>query len=254
MQHLMMMHQQQGAGLQIGIATPQNMYNSATKLSELLGFKATQKYWTDPSSPDHPPVPNPMQGQLQIEQMKIQAMGQNKQMEIQAQGQTEQLKAQATAQIEQMKAQLQAQLAEADRAHEAQLEQNRAQMQMQVDMNKQQAQGAQRQQELQQEAQLAQMQQEIDAAKHQAEQAMSLEIEKIKARAQIIVAKIGANEAESPDELAGETNLFTDATSPADEIRAQLALALDGFQQAIQSINRPKQIVRDQNGRATGIQ
>jgi hypothetical protein len=258
-QHLMMLHQQQGAGLQIGITTPKNMYNSAVKLTDLLGFKGAEKFWTDPEDPNAPKPPNPaqgqMQGQMQLEQMKLQAQGQTEQMKIQAQAQNAQLQAQATAQVEQMKAQLQAQLAEADRQHEAQLEQAKAQMQMQVDINRQQAEAAQRQQELQQEAQLAQMQQQIDQAKHEAEQAMTLEIEKIKARAQIIVAKIGAGTGESPDEMAGETALFADAApSPADEIRAQLASALEGFQQAIQTINRPKQIVRDGNGRAVGIQ
>lgn len=62
-QHLIMLQQQQLQGLQVGTATPKNIYNASSKLGELLGFKnAGQQFFTDPaneSAPKPPQQPNP---------------------------------------------------------------------------------------------------------------------------------------------------------------------------------------------------
>jgi hypothetical protein len=62
-QHLLMLQQQQLQGLQIGTATPKNVYNASAKLGELLGFKnAAQQFFTDPTDPNAPKQqqqPNP---------------------------------------------------------------------------------------------------------------------------------------------------------------------------------------------------
>lgn len=251
-QHLMMLHQQQLQGLQTGIATPTNLFNSATKLTELLGFKGTEKYWTEPN-PNNPP-PDPMRGQMALKQMEIQADGQKQQAILAAQAQAKQADLIAKAHIEQMSLMYKAQADQASREHEAQLEQLRASMQAQVDVNRDRSQAEQEALKMQQAAQLAQIEAQYKDAAHQREQAQEMEIAKINAQAKIIAARIAAKMSETPDELAGEQILMTGQVSAADELRAQLAQALGTFEQAVQNLNRPRQVVRDQTGRVAGIQ
>jgi len=66
-QHLMALMDAQGKGLQIGIANPKNLYNSASKLAENLGFKQADDFFTDPSQQQ------PQQPQPSPEQIKAQA-------------------------------------------------------------------------------------------------------------------------------------------------------------------------------------
>jgi hypothetical protein len=135
-QHLTMLGQAQAQGLQIGIATPDNIYHSATELTKQLGFKNADKFFTDPSKqpPQNKPDPEQMkaQAQMQVEQAKIQSSMQLKQMELQHN----------------------AQLDEAKRNHELQLEQARMNMQAQVDANRQQVEADQKTLQSQQQAQL----------------------------------------------------------------------------------------------------
>lgn len=77
--HLLNMWQMQLAGLQFGIATPQNLYTTATKMSQNTGFKQPELFWTNPTQqPPQPPQPSP-------EQIKAQAEAQRVQFEAQAQ-------------------------------------------------------------------------------------------------------------------------------------------------------------------------
>jgi hypothetical protein len=135
-QHLTMLGQVQAQGLEIGIATPDNIYHAATELSKQLGFKNADKFFTDPSKNQQQDKPDP-------EQMKAQA-----QMQI------EQAKLQSSTQLKQMELQHNAQLDQAKRDHELQLEQARMQMQAQVDANRQQVEADQKTLESQQQAQL----------------------------------------------------------------------------------------------------
>ena len=135
-QHLQMLGAVQAQGLQIGIATPDNIYHAASEMAKQLGFKNADKFFTDPAK-------QPPQNKPDPEQMKAQA-----QMQI------EQAKIQSTAQLKQMELQHNAQLDEAKRNHELQLETARMQMQAQVDANRQQVEADQKTQEAQQQAQL----------------------------------------------------------------------------------------------------
>jgi len=119
-----MLHQQQGMGLQIGITKPKNLYASAKKLTEALGFKDPDAFWTDPSAPPDPneppqppPAPDPAivkaqadqqmkQQQLQADQAKAQLDAQIKQAELESQERI----AQFTAQVESERAERLAQI------------------------------------------------------------------------------------------------------------------------------------------------
>lgn len=135
-QHLTMLGQIQAQGLEIGIATPDNLYHAATELSKQLGFKNADKFFTDPSKQPPQQKPDPEQAKAQ------------------AQMQIEQAKIQSTAQLKQMELQHNAQLDQAKRDHELQIETAKMQMQAQVDANRQQVEADQKTQEAQQQAQL----------------------------------------------------------------------------------------------------
>ncbi|MNJ26781.1 hypothetical protein D3C77_212710 [compost metagenome] len=120
-QHLTMLGQAQAQGLPIGIATPENIYNTAIELAKLLGYKNADKFFTDPAKQPPQQKPDP------------------EQMKMQAQMQVEQAKLQANAQIKQV---------------ELQLETARMNMQAQVDINRQQAEAEQQALKDQQQAEL----------------------------------------------------------------------------------------------------
>lgn len=106
------------AGGKANLVDDTNLFNTATELAKLSGHKNADKFFNDPSAKDpqtgqplHPPMPPPpnpemikTQGQLQIEQTKVQGHLQTEQ----AKGQLEAQNAQAKAQQESEKAQLDA--------------------------------------------------------------------------------------------------------------------------------------------------
>lgn len=158
-QHLQMLGAVQAQGLQIGIATPDNIYHAASEMAKQLGFKNADKFFTDPAK-------NPQQDKPDPEQMKAQA-----------QMQVEQAKIQSSMQLKQMELQHQAQLDEAKRDHELQLETAKMNMQAQVDANRQQVEADQKTLQSQQQA-------ELDALKDQQKTqqlAMQLEFDRWKA-------------------------------------------------------------------------
>jgi hypothetical protein len=89
--HLQQVMQLQQAGMQAGFCTPKNMYNAASKLCGVLGFKNADQFFTDPDKmpPKPPPPPDPAiaatheqtQAALQIEGAK----NQTRQAEMQLQ-------------------------------------------------------------------------------------------------------------------------------------------------------------------------
>lgn len=114
LQHLMVILQAQQQALQIGIASPQNIYNALVKLTQNAGFKNADDFWTNPSQapPRPPPPPDP-------NLIKIQAEQQQKQAELQA----EQQKFQAEAMLDQQRMQFEADQKERDRQLQVALKQ-----------------------------------------------------------------------------------------------------------------------------------
>ena len=159
--HLSLINQQQQLGMQIGTATPQNVYEGQKELVKAVGFKTADKFFTDPAKvppkPQTDPEQTKIQGQLQIEQ----------------------LKAQSHLQIEQMKAQAQSQTDQARMQMEHELETARMQMQAQVDTHRQQVESQQKTIELQQTR-------ELEGIQHDAQ----LRLEQFKAE----MARVAAND------------------------------------------------------------
>lgn len=189
-------------GMQMGLATPKHIYNTASKLAETAGFKDVQTFFQDPSTlppqPQQPPLP------LQIEQMKMQA-------DVQ--------KTQAQFQIDLQKTQMQT---------DAKLQETRAQLELQAANDMRDAERERMKAEM--DAQLEQQRIEFERWKAELQAQTQIYLEQIK------------QQVAAPTDLTGNPDM-TNA----------LAASIDGFRAAIESLNRPKQIVRGPDGRAQGI-
>lgn len=112
LQHLQTILMAQKEGLQIGVATPKNIYNALIKLTQNAGFKDYEQYWTSPEEAPQEPQPDPemvkVQQEMQMEQQKMQSDMQMQQMKGQADMQLAREKMAMDVQLEQFKAQLQA--------------------------------------------------------------------------------------------------------------------------------------------------
>ncbi len=98
-QHLMQLGQLQQQGLAIGIATPANLYYTAGKLANALGYQNEESFFTDPSTvPPKQPQPDPqlalIQAQSQAENSKLQMQSQLKIAEMNAKARIDELAAQ----------------------------------------------------------------------------------------------------------------------------------------------------------------
>lgn len=64
----------QKEALALGIATPQNMYNTLSELTKAYGFQSPEKFWTEapPPQPPAPEVPPIEERKLELEQQKHQ--------------------------------------------------------------------------------------------------------------------------------------------------------------------------------------
>lgn len=222
----------QKEGLMIGVATPENIYQSGAELIKAMGFKSPDKFLTDPAkAPPQQPAPDP-------EQIKAQTATQLKQMELQADAQ----KFQAQTQLEMQKIQMES---EAKRAEQ------QAALQVQAAND-------------QRDAEREQMRAQLDAAvkqqESQAKQAMEtarLEFERWKAeldaRVKLRIAQIGQEK--SGDDVMNEVNdsFAMTAVNPLDKLAEMQGQTAQSLSMLAEALARPKQIVRDANGRAQGI-
>jgi hypothetical protein len=116
--NLMMMGQVQQAAAAAGIVLPENVYNLATEMAQVLGFNVPGKFFTDPSSPQF----QQMQAQKQqqgpdpkVQAAQITAQANVQRAQIQAQGDLQQIQAQQQMHTQELvlKAQIEKQRADA---------------------------------------------------------------------------------------------------------------------------------------------
>ena len=210
-QALQMIAQNQINLLPMGLATPQNIYHTQSKLVEAAGFKDVQNFIQDPrGKPPPQQPPNPM---IQVEQIKQQGIAQ---------------KAQFDAQNEAKKMQLEAQVQDAQHQREMQRD-------MEVERNKQEMQARDSQFQATLEAQKESQRLQIEEASKQADR----ELEKYKADLQAGVQI----------QIAMMTKQPVEQTEPAETEAA----SNQSMQALVSVMSAPKEIVRDQMGRAIGI-
>lgn len=126
LQHLMLILQSQREAIQIGIASPKNIYNALVKLTQNAGFKNPDEFWTDPEqAPPQPPQPDP-----NVQKAEIEAQDAEKQRQFDA------AMAQMNDATERYKADLDAQtkmsIAQLDRAAQAEIEMFKARVNAEV--------------------------------------------------------------------------------------------------------------------------
>jgi hypothetical protein len=114
--HLMSILSMQKEAIQIGLTSPEKIYNALSKLTQNAGFKNPEEFWTNPAStPEQEGQQNKpseaeimVQGQLQIEQQKAQAQMMQEQERSKNDIIIEREKIIAQAELEKFKAQLKA--------------------------------------------------------------------------------------------------------------------------------------------------
>lgn len=230
--NLDMLWTKQVEALQMGFATPQNLYDTGKRLAEMMSHPNPQMAFTDPQSiPPQPPQPDPnmllIQSNQQIEAEKRQVEMQRIQLdaqkaELDAQIKSQQL--QVTAQTNMAKAEVErikTELAEAKLLSDTRNNETKAQIDA-------------RTAEL--EAQLKQQQQIID----QNESAAKLAVEQYKADLASQTDLLQSQMKAAPKEAMGATNvLISDLMDKIDNLSVEL--------------NTSKEIVRDSEGRIISI-
>ena len=136
--HLTQLLQVQAQAVQIGVATPENIYNSAVELAKNMGFKSGDKFFAKPDP--NAKLPDPAQGEIQKEQMKSQAAVQMKQAEIAAQTQLERERMQMQAEVDRNRQQVEMEQQTAKMQMQMQMEQFKTEQQMQLEREKAQMQ------------------------------------------------------------------------------------------------------------------
>lgn len=111
LQHLMMILQAQQQAIQIGVATPKNIYNALSKLTQNAGFKQAEEFWTDPDKSPPPQQQSPEAIKAQAEMQKTQFEAQQDAQKFQAEAMLEQQKSQAEAMEREKDRQLQLEIA-----------------------------------------------------------------------------------------------------------------------------------------------
>jgi len=195
--HLTTILQMQKEAIQIGITSPDKIYNALAKLTQNAGFKNPEEFWTNPADAPPPPPPQPS-----IEEKMIEA-------------------------------------------------------QKEIDAMKVQADNAQKAAELE----LKQQQMQLDEWKTKLQEETKRMIAELNASNDIRKTSMTINSAN----MEGFTNLNDDGISEPssaltgliEAINNNMALLVaqqsENQRQVIETINRPKQVVRDQSGKVQGV-
>lgn len=130
--HLALLSQKQMEGLQFGAAKPENVYNLAKKMTEALGFKDAEMFFSDPSK--QPAAPPPVDPNLE----KIKAQQAQHQAEMQMKAEQATQDRQATLQMKQMEAQVQMEVDRNRQTLEAEQQRLKSENEMQLEMLREQ--------------------------------------------------------------------------------------------------------------------
>lgn len=239
--HLMKIAEAQFQFLQMGapIVTMENIYKTHQKMTENAGFKNTEDFWTDPKNaqqqPDKPdPAQQAAQQQAQVEQGKMQL---------------EAAKMQQSAQVSQQQAQMQSQIEQAKLQASQQTEQMKLQGQAQLEQMKMQAEAAKAQQEAQLKAMELQQKEQFDRWKAELDAATKIMVAQIGAKASLDQAALSAQQAAQKEvQAAGNQD------AQASQIVDMHGATLEALRGVMETLARPKTIIRDGEGRAAGIQ
>lgn len=231
----------QREGLAIGIAKPKNIYNTAVRLSKLMGHRDYENFWTDPGEA---PMQPPQDPKVAIAQMQAQSDVQRFQAEAQLTQQTEQIKAEA----KQREIQLQLELQAANDARDSERETLKAQLNAELEQVK-----------VQSAQQIAAMEDETKRFVAQLQSQTSILIEEMRlgqkreevATTQQTTLTAAQMSAQQKEKQAEKPKAEPQAASKRDDAVGAGLLAVA---KALENSSRPKKIIRGADGRPEGIE
>jgi hypothetical protein len=248
-----MMLQQIGAmqkdAMVLGIARPKNVFNTAVRLTQLMGHRDWSQFCTDPGEE---PMKPPQDPKIVVEQMRMQSDVQRFQAEAMLQREIESIRAQAKHQETQLQLELQAandardsdrealkaqydrdlealKIDQAERIKAAELAHDRWKTEFEAGVQLQQAQMS--------------AQTTLTTATMSAEKDITLSREQAEQKAK--EAKEAKKEPEKKEEKKPESSGNTESA---------LAAAISGMTEVIKASQRPRKIIRGADGRPEGIE
>jgi len=242
MQSLMMIGQSQQTAMPLGIVTPENVYNTLSKLATAAGFKNPDEFFTKPKmTPEMGPDGQPVMGPDGKPKMVSAPPPQQKDPMVQA----EEVKAKTAMQLEPMKLQAQQQIEQQKTQNNVQQAQVEAQTEAKLETYK-----------IEKQAELERFKAEQQAAleKYKIDETLKAEIikEEIRAGAQIrSAAKQQTGEDPEDEGVIARKQQDEDRATRRDQTQETVAQALLAV---ANQLARPKKIIRDINGRAQGVE
>jgi hypothetical protein len=259
-QHLMALQQVQAHALQLGVATPKNIYNSSSKLANALGYKDADLFFIDPTAPPNPgdppappPPPNPdlikaqsaqqlaqqnNQHEMALEQAKVAVDEQKIKLEMQYKQQADQLKAQTDYEIAKATQQLQAQQVAQQNELEAQRE-----------MQRQAIESQQAEQERQVKVMLENARLEFDWKVKQLQAATAIEVAQISSKTTLTTQQMAAENA-----AAQQVEQDTATDDKLAQVMAIHTESMNKIGDALAALGRPKKVVRGDDGKIIGTE
>lgn len=229
----------------IGVASPENIYNSSVELAKLAGQKNGDKFFSDPAKqPPQPPKPDPEMVKGQVAMQLAQANGQ-------VTMQVENAKLQAQMAMEQRKAELDAQVAISTQQAQQAQETTQQQLQAQLDTHKAALDAQVEQSRLQHEKEMEAFKQQAESQRKGAEIQAAADKAKLDNDTKILIAQITAQTA--------ITTAAQSAQEGADEEVAKsngkdMTTILASLKTSIDKMGGPRTIKRGPDGRAQGIE
>lgn len=216
-------------GMQIGIVTPQNMYNASAKYIQAQGFKDVDSYVSDPTK--QPPKPPQEPPELQKAKLEIQADAQK--FQAQAQLDTQKMTVEQQQKQQQMEQEMALKIKQAEM--DAELEKYKADLKAQTEKEIAMV-------KIQAETEVASMREQNDAAQQERNSQRTASQEGQKINLQV-------------DGLDQIKQFQNDAVAAFEEHKGEMTDALKtALEQLTAEIRRPKKIVRDKTGRVAGTE
>ena len=232
------------------IVTLPNIYEKLKRMVEAMGMKGVENYYTDPNADDQQqeepePGPSPEEQQFQAEQQMMQAQQQFEMQKAEFAAQIDMQKAEMAAQVELQKAEMASQADMQKFELTQQADADKAELAARIEEAKIAAQAATEQRKAEIEADKissAEMVAHMEAAN--AERQIELERWKAElvARTQLETAQISA------------MNVAMPAPTPEPKDVGALAAAMNGMAATIGELRKPRTIVRDGDGKVTGVE
>lgn len=219
--------------MQAGLANPALVYNTVARMTRVAGYKDTSEFWQNPAQMPPPPPAGPPP-EIVLQQMKMQGDAEMRQAELQADIQ----KTQAQMTIEMEKVKIQA---------DAKLQEIRANLELQAanDMRDSEREAM----KAQMDAELQRMAEDNKRAIAEMETAMDKYRADLDSQTKIFIEQMRmASKPESEGEERPDGN---------NEMMAQVAQMAAATAQQLRDVaaqmNRPRQVVRDADGRIQGV-